>query len=71
MIVVYKESIIEKIDEAILEASQSNKYIQKIYLLCDEWNEFTCELKQSSSMLTSSLSVGAVDYKGILIYLDD
>lgn len=40
MQVVYKKSVTEKIYEAIHEAAEQNKEIEKIILTHDEWREF-------------------------------
>lgn len=39
MQVVYEKSILEKIDDAIIEAKKSNKKIEKFVLTRKEWRE--------------------------------
>ena len=39
MKVIYKKSIVEKIDDAIIEAKKNNKNIERIVLNQEEWEE--------------------------------
>lgn len=40
MKVVYKKTILEKIDDAIVEAKHKSKSIEKIVLTASEWYEY-------------------------------
>ena len=53
MKIIYKESIIETVERAKLEASHKNKIIKKVIFTMGEWSQ----LKQEESLITSDLDI--------------
>lgn len=74
MKVVYKKTILEKIDEEILESYRQNKEIEKIILSREEREKMCNEVIQMCICPITDLELGdKMKYKGIpiLIELED
>lgn len=71
MKVVYKKTILEKIDEEIFESYKLNKEIEKIVMSQEEWEEMYNEIKQTYIYPVIVLDFGdETKYRGIPIYVE-
>lgn len=74
MKVVYKKTILEKIDEEIIRSCELSKKIEKFILSVDEWEEFYNKLKLICVYLNDESSKSEEGYKtiyrGIPIYVE-
>lgn len=74
MKVVYTKTIIEKMDDEILQSSRLDKKIEKFILSIDEWEELYNRLKHICVYLNDESSKSEEGYKtiyrGIPIYVE-
>lgn len=74
MKVVYKKTILEKMDDEILQSYKLNKKIEKFILSVDEWEELHTKLKHICTypiICVDQLEEGhKATYKGIPIFVE-
>lgn len=67
MKVIYKKTILDKLDEVIAEAKKQNKIIEKIELTNEEWAEVILSLNLKSFKVGKSFGSLFTHYKNVLL----